>query len=139
MKRLQHSHEAVPFSPRLLRVFAVAALLLVPWVLWVAIHAAPPHHLGSRWNWAWGGLDVGELIGLAVTAYLGRHRSAWVIIAASATASLLLFDAWFDIWTARSGFESWVSIWTASVIELPLSAALFWIAIRGVRFFTPKR
>ena len=56
---------------------------------------------------------------------------------ATAAATLLLMDAWFDIFTARAGDELDWAILAAALGELPLAILCFWLirrwAFRGRR------
>lgn len=119
-------------SKQILRLFAIAALLLLPWTIWLS-HSLPPVHVDRRWNVAWSGLDVGEFMALAFTAYLGLRKSGWVIIAASIAGTLLLADAWFDSLTASAGWEYLGSLLSALLVELPLAVLAFWTAYKTAR------
>jgi hypothetical protein len=46
---------------------------------------------------------------------------------------MLAVDAWFDCLTARQGAEQLTSLATALFAELPLAAALAWLAYRSVQ------
>lgn len=124
-------------TSHVLWLFAIAALLLAPWIVWLS-HSLPPTHLDRRWGIVWSGLDVGELTSLALTAYFGLRKSGWVIVAATAAGTLLLVDAWFDSVTAAIGREYLESLLTAVFAELPLSLLAFWIAYKtGKEIFKP--
>ncbi len=119
----------------IVRLFAGAALLLVPWTIWL-FYSLPVSHLDSDWNLAWTGFDCALICSLALTAYLAWRKSGWVILAATATATLLLTDAWFDILTARTGPEYTASLVSAVGAEVPLACMSLWVAYRaGKRLF----
>lgn len=127
------------FLPRgLLKFFAVAAFLLVPWsiILWQSL---PSDHLDRRWNMAWTGFDIALIVSLGLTAFLGLKKSGWVIIPASMAAALLVMDAWFDCLTAKQGWEYIASLSLASFIEIPMAGMAIWIAYCAGRviFQTP--
>jgi hypothetical protein len=83
-------------------VTAAAAVFLVPWT--VGIAAAVPHSVVARhWNTAWAGLDAAIVAGLTVTCWLRRHRDQRAAVAATATATLMCADAWFDMCTSAPG------------------------------------
>ena len=72
-----------------------------------------------------------EAIALALTAWLAYRRSTWVDIAATATATLLIVDAWFDSDCDDARVPGWQltqSIAAAVVLELPLAMLSLWIA-----------
>lgn len=119
----------------IIRLFAGAALLPVPWTIWLSF-SLPVSHQDRNWNLAWTGFDCALICSLALTAYLAWRKSGWVVLAATATATLLLTDAWFDILTARIGPEYATSLVSAACAEVPLAALSLWIAYRsGKRFF----
>jgi hypothetical protein len=119
---------------RSLWLFAIAAIVLVPWSVWLS-HALPPTHLDRRWGLAWSGLDVGEFLALGTTAYLGYRKSGWIVVSASIAGTLLLLDAWFDTLTATTGTEYLQSLLSATFLELPLSCLAFFVAYKvGKKF-----
>src|SRR5882724_6483939 len=102
-------------------LFALAALVLVPWTVFL-VQSLPSTHAAAHWDIAWAGFDVGLallLLGVAVSAW---RRSPWLEGAATAAAALLVVDAWFDIMTSSSHLELGVAIGEAILIELPLAA-----------------
>ncbi|MGZ3676146.1 MAG: hypothetical protein ACXVCO_17725 [Ktedonobacterales bacterium] len=120
----------------IVRLFAGAALLLVPWIVWLS-YSLPISHLDRHWNLAWIGFDCALVCSLALTAYFAWRTSGWVVVAATATATLLLTDAWFDTLAARIGPEYVASLMSATCAEVPLALLSLWVAFRaGRRFFT---
>jgi hypothetical protein len=103
------------------------SVLLVPWIVYLAL-ARPVEFGDGHYRVAWVGLDAMEAIALAVTARLAFRRSTWVDIAATATATLLIVDAWFDIMTATPGWQLTQSIAAAALLEIPLALLSLWIA-----------
>jgi hypothetical protein len=100
-------------------LFAAAALVLVPWVVFL-VRALPSNHRSAHWDVAWGGFDIALallLVGVAVAAW---RRSPWLEGAATAAATLLFVDAWFDVLTASSRSELVIAIVEAAVVELPI-------------------
>ena len=108
-------------------LFAAAALILVPWVVFL-VHALPSDHRSAHWDVAWGGFDTALallLVGVAVAAW---RRSPWLEGAATAAATLLFVDAWFDILTASSRSELVTAIVEAAVVELPIAVFCLFLA-----------
>ena len=101
-------------------LFGVAALLLVPWVILLVV-ALPSAHRAAHWDIAWAGFDVGLALLLLTVAVVAWRRSPWLEGAATATATLLVVDAWFDILTASTGTELVVAVTEAAFVELPLA------------------
>jgi hypothetical protein len=58
---------------------------------------------------------------MSMTVYLGWRRRQAVIVAAIATAVLLICDAWFDITLDLGTPEVWWSLASAVLVELPLA------------------
>jgi hypothetical protein len=110
-------------------VYAFLAIVTVPWTFFLAVRL-PVHHISSHWDVAWVGLDTGLIIMLSATAVCAYLKSNWIVMAATATATLLTVDAWFDVWTARGGREFSSALVLAIFIELPLSVITLTIAAR---------
>ncbi|MEU6671293.1 hypothetical protein [Streptomyces sp. NPDC046727] len=83
-------------------LLGAAAVLLVPWMAVLAV-TLPGTTRVHHWSLAWIGLDVLLATGCATTALLGLRGDARCRLTASATASVAVLDAWFDITTAHSG------------------------------------
>ena len=108
-------------------LFAAAALVLVLWVVFL-VRALPSDHRSAHWDVAWGGFDIALallLIGVAVAAW---RRSPWLEGAATAAATLLFVDAWFDILTSSSRGELIGAILEATIVELPMALFCLFLA-----------
>jgi hypothetical protein len=115
------SEPAGPRSPHwVVPLFGLAALLLVPWVVLLVV-ALPSAHQAAHWDIAWAGFDTALSLLLVTVAVAARRRSPWLEGAATATATLLFVDAWFDVLTSSTRTELVVSIGEAALIELPLA------------------
>jgi hypothetical protein len=101
-------------------LFGLAALLLVPWVVLLVI-PLPSAHRAPHWDIAWAGFDVALALLLLAVAVAAWRRSPWLEGAATATATLLFVDAWFDVLTSSTRTEVVVSIGEAALVELPLA------------------
>lgn len=121
-------HPNVAPAPRWVApLYLGLTILLVPWIIYLGF--APPAQLGiGDWRIAWVGFDAMEAIALALTARLAYRRSTWIDIAATATAVLLVVDAWFDVMTANPGWPFAQSVLAAVLLELPLALLSLWIA-----------
>jgi hypothetical protein len=64
--------------------------------------------------------------GVAVAAW---RRSPWLEGAATAAATLLFVDAWFDVLTASSRNELVIAIVEAAVVELPIAVFCLFLRI----------
>jgi hypothetical protein len=101
-------------------LFAVAALVLVPWIIVLATRL-PATHAAPHWNVTWVGFDVVLTLLLIAVAAAAWRRSPWLEGAATAAAALLLVDAWFDVTTSSSGIELGTSLAEALLVELPVA------------------
>jgi hypothetical protein len=113
-------------------ILAVAAVLLIPWTAWLAIRL-PSRHVSSHWDVAWVGFDVALTALIAATGIALWKRPQLAPFTATAAATLLLMDAWFDIFTARNGTELDWAILAAALGELPLAVLCFWLVHRWAR------
>jgi hypothetical protein len=79
------------------------------------------------------GLDIGITFLLLLSALLAYLRSDWVVISSTATGSLLVADAWFDIMSAHAGSDLKQSVAMAIFVELPLAVISYVVAHRIVQ------
>lgn len=108
----------------LLVLLAVCAVVLLPWTAYLG-HTLPTSHEADGWRVAWVGFDIGLLLLLAAALLLGQRRHPMATSMMTATAALLLCDAWFDIVLDWGSDDAWVSAASAVFIEIPLAAVLF--------------
>lgn len=127
-----------PSSPRtawlpawVWRVLLLAALILIPWSLWLAF-TLPRRTAAYHWAAAWAGFDLLLSISLALTALAVWRRAPWALAAAGATAAMLVSDAWFDVMTS-SPLDRVAAIVAAIVFEIPLAFVCVWLARRAGR------
>ena len=113
-------------------LFGLAALLLVPWVVLVIV-SLPSAHRAAHWDIAWAGFDVALALLLVTVAVATWRGSPWLEGAATATATLLLVDAWFDVLTSSTRAELVVSIAEAVLVELPLGVLCLLLARNAER------
>jgi hypothetical protein len=133
----QLGNAVLPDNRRIIRlagpVFATFALLLVPWIVFVATQL-PARKLSANYDIAWAGFDVFLFTGLATTAFCAFRRSRWLPPAAAAAGTLLLVDAWFDVITSQAGRDMVLAVASAVLIELPLSAVCWFLAHQAENF-----
>jgi hypothetical protein len=108
-------------------LFLAAALVLVPWLGWLAI-SLPCRYLSRHWGIAWAGFDAMLAVGLASTGFAALRHAVWLDRAAVATATLLGADAWFDVLTSRGAAAIALATTEAFAIELPLALLCIWVA-----------
>jgi len=108
-------------------LFGLAALLLVPWIV-LLVFALPSTQRAAHWDIAWAGFDVALALLLFTVAVAAWRRSPWLEGAATAAATLLFVDAWFDVLTSSTQTEFWVSILEAAFVELPLAILCLLVA-----------
>lgn len=119
-----------PAQPRWIAVvYGLLALVTMPWTIYLAV-TLPSRHLSRHWDVAWVGLDVAIVIVLILNAVYSRSRSKWLAMSATATTTLLLVDAWFDIMSARPGKAFIEALVLALLVEVPLALLTFRVAIK---------
>ncbi|WP_329569496.1 hypothetical protein [Kitasatospora sp. NBC_01266] len=112
-------------------VLTVLGLAMVPWLFF--LHTGLPGTAqAAHWAWAWTGLDSLEALGLLSTGLLLRRGDQRACLAAAATATLLLVDAWFDTMTAAPGSDLIASALMAVGAELPLAVLCGVLAVRSL-------
>ena len=93
----------------------------------------PRRYTAVHWNVAWAGFDAAELVGLVATAWAAWRRRAIIVLFATATGTLMLADAWFDLATTRAG-DLWQSALLAALGEIPGAVFLFYVVHRVLTF-----
>lgn len=115
------------FRPWVVALFSLGALLLLPWVA-VLVLALPSAHRADHWDIAWAGFDVALALVLGTVAVTAWRRSPWFEGAATAAATLLFVDAWFDVLTSSSRGELVLAVVEALLVELPLALVCLLLA-----------
>jgi hypothetical protein len=106
--------------------FALFSLVLLPWTVYVG-YSLPSRQVSADYDVAWAGFDVMLLVALASTGYFALRRSRYLATAATATATLLAVDAWFDVMTSPPG-QRGGSVALALLVELPLASVCAWLS-----------
>jgi hypothetical protein len=107
--------------------FILFAIVLIPWTIYLGLDL-PDRQESSHYNIAWVGFDVVLLVVLAATGFFALRRSHFLALSATAAATLLVVDAWFDVMTSPPGSQFLESLASAVLIELPLAAVCGWLA-----------
>lgn len=110
-------------------LLVACGLGLLPW-LYVLATGLPATATAAHWPVAWVGLDALEALGLIATGLLAARGDRRHALAAAATATLLVVDAWFDTTTAAPGGDFATAAAMALGAELPLAALCGRLALR---------
>lgn len=118
-------------------LFALSAVVLLPVIVLLAT-ALPSTHRAEHWNVAWAGFDVMLALLLLAVAITAWRRSTWIEPAATAAATLLFVDAWFDVLTSSTRDELVMAIVEAVVVELPLAVVCLLVARSAKQGLRPQ-
>jgi hypothetical protein len=110
-------------------MFFVFAAILVVWIAILAI-TLPERGILHNEDVVWVGFDIGLLAGLTWTAWAALRRKRSLPLAAAATGALLMTDGWFDV-VGSDGRDRMAAIVMALLVELPLSAVCWWLALHS--------
>ncbi len=119
------------------RLYAIMAIILAPWIFNLA-ESLPARHLERHWDAVWVGFDLIMLTTILLTLWFMIKRKIWVVVSASALATLLVTDAWFDILTAKNGSELHEAI-GFGVIELSLGLLTYRLIYLVIHHATPQK
>jgi hypothetical protein len=117
---------------RVIHLLFVSCIVLFAWIILLGV-TLPKRYDADHWNLAWIGFDVALLIGIAGTAWAAWRRRVVIVLFATATATLLLADTWFDVTTARSK-DLGVSVLQAAFIEVPFALFLLYVVRRVIHY-----
>ncbi|HEU0195023.1 MAG TPA: hypothetical protein VFQ71_12535 [Gaiellales bacterium] len=109
-------------------VFLLAGAVLIPWTVYLAITLPSRHVQTHYYDFAWAGFDLALAVLLAVTGVGLLRRRIWVQATATAAATMLLCDAWFDVLSSSGVHDRLVSGVLALVVELPVAAVCLGVA-----------
>jgi hypothetical protein len=127
----EHADEAPADNARLVTwagpAFILFSVVLIPWTIYLG-YTLPDRQESSHYNIAWVGFDVILLAVLALTGFFALRRSHLLAVGATAAATLLVVDAWFDVMTSPPGSQFLESLVSAVLIELPLAGVCGWLA-----------
>ena len=118
--------------PWIAPAFFLCALILIIWAGFLII-TLPRNYTANHWHVAWGGFDIGLGAALVATSVAVVRRSPFAEVAAAVTGTLLVCDAWFDLMTSSTTAELVQAALEAALVELPLAALCFWMAINLAR------
>ncbi len=107
---------------RLAWFYAGAAVILLPWIGVLAV-TLPRRQFDLHYRAAWVGFDLLLVFAIARTAYMAFRVDPRVQLPATATATLLFVDAWFDITTSGNRSQVFEAMVLAALVEIP--AAIF--------------
>jgi hypothetical protein len=108
-------------------VLIAASFALIPWTLWLT-YSLPSRHVTRHYDIAWIGFDVALATAIGLTAYAALRRSRALVPLASATGTMLLCDAWFDVVTSWDGEALVLAVFA----ELPLALLCLLLVRRNV-------
>ena len=114
---------------RMALLFSVAGALLIPWTVYLAI-TLPKREFDTHYRGAWVGFDLLLVGTIVLTAYYAFRVDTRVQLPATATATLLVVDAWFDVMTAGGHRATAQAALMAVCIELPAAIFSLWLARR---------
>lgn len=109
--------------------YTMAGVALIPWTVYLAV-TLPRRDVATHYRGAWVGFDVLLAGTIIVTAYFAFRVDSRVQLPATATATLLVVDAWFDVMTAAGRDARGVALVMAVCIELPAAGFSLWLVRR---------
>jgi hypothetical protein len=113
-------------------VAAACAILLIPWIVYLAIEL-PEQTRTAHYDVVWVGFDIGMFAALFGLGLCALRRSTYTEVVAAVTGTLLVTDAWFDVVTADDYAHRVEAMASALLIELPLAALCLWVAQNAER------
>lgn len=123
----------VPAARWAVPLLTLAAAGLVPWTVWLTF-TLPSRHVTQDYDVAWVGFDVMLVAAIASTISAAIHGSRWLAPCATATGTLLVCDAWFDVVTSSGGGERARALLEAAFVELPFAAVCAFIVYDAESF-----
>lgn len=124
-------HEILPpghrGARRLAWLYAAAAVILVPWIVYLA-ETLPRRQFDRHYRAAWVGFDLLLIFAITRTAYMAFRVDHRVQFPATATATLLVVDAWFDMTTSANRSQFLEAFVLAALVEIPAAVFSIYVA-----------
>jgi len=120
------------------RLFLAFSVVLIPWIAVLSV-TLPDRQLARHYNLSWAGFDVLLVLAMGRTAWLAFREKRQMELAAVATATLLVVDAWFDVTTSQPSWPLAQAILLAVFVELPAAALAFYISRHVERLSSSKK
>ena len=114
---------------RLAWVYLIVAAGLIVWTVFLAL-SLPKENLEHHFRLTWTGFDLIEVLAIGLTAYWAFRLDTRVVYPATAVATLLVADAWFDITTSTTAADATQALILALAVELPAAAFSLYVAHR---------
>lgn len=111
------------------RAYLTIAVLLIPWTVWLSL-TLPSSAAASHYRLAWVGFDCALVVAFARTGYLALRRRYQTELVATATATLLIVDAWFDITTSATRADLVQAVVLAAFCEIPAALLSLYLVRR---------
>ncbi len=112
---------------RLAWLYAGAAVILFPWIGFLAV-TLPKRQFDLHYRAAWVGFDLLLVLAIVRTAYMAFRVDQRVQISATATATLLIVDAWFDMTTSGGRGQFFEALLLAVFVEIPAAVFSIYVA-----------
>ena len=112
---------------RLAWLYAGAAVILLPWIVFLAA-TLPRRQFDLHYRAAWVGFDLLLVFAIARTAYMAFRVDHRVQFSATATATLLIVDAWFDVTTSSGRGQFFEALLLAMCVEIPAAVFSIYVA-----------
>jgi hypothetical protein len=123
-----------PDDPRIQRaarsiteLYGAMAIGVALWMIYLAFEL-PQRNLAPHYDITWVGFDAFIVTAMGLTAYSAYKVDPRVELAANATATLLIVDAWMDVTTSSTHNAFVMAVFFAIFLELPLAALSIKIA-----------
>ena len=108
-------------------IYTGAAAVLLPWIGVLAV-TLPKRQFDLHYRAAWVGFDLLLVFAIIRTAYMAFRIDPRVQLPATATATLLIVDAWFDMTTSGSHRQFFEAFVLAVLIEIPAAVFSIYLA-----------
>ncbi|HZC72072.1 MAG TPA: hypothetical protein VE442_15370 [Jatrophihabitans sp.] len=123
--------------PRWIGALAIGTVVgFLPWIIYLGF-TLPARVRAEHYDIAWLGFDCAMWTLLAVLAWAVLRRHAATGPVAAMASTMLIVDAWFDIFTSSTQHgEMVLAIVLAFCGELPLAILCGWVAVHAERIRT---
>jgi len=112
-------------------ILLTASVGIIGWLSYLAV-SLPDSYDAHHWNVAWVGFDIIMVINLLITSFAILKRRQLAVPTAMVSGTLLVIDSWFDVVTAKPGWDFNFSC-ALAVASCLFAFFLFRFASRAIR------
>lgn len=113
-------------------LYILGAVAIIPWDIYLAF-TLPKHYVTPHYRGTWVIFDAAIAVAIGFVGWYAKIRNPRIVLAATAAATLLFADAWFDVSSAHGSDDHFQALMFAIFLEIPGAILFLRLAHRTLR------